>query len=64
MHVSQHFFVDLDCALIKTDLLAMQAPFWLLRGKVYLKHRIAELIELDLALLISTGTACLYEAAA
>lgn len=54
-------FVDLDGTLIKTDLLVesfigllkryplltLQAPFWLLRGKAYLKHRIAERIALN-----------------
>lgn len=54
-------FVDLDGTLIKTDLLvesfigllkrhpllALQVPFWLLRGKAYLKHKIAERIALN-----------------
>lgn len=58
-------FVDLDGTLIKTDLLvesfiellkchpllALQAPFWLLRGKAYLKHRIAERVVLNPAAL-------------
>ncbi len=56
--LSKPLFVDLDGTLIRTDLLvesfigllkrypllALQVPFWLLRGKAYLKHRIAELI--------------------
>ncbi|MDD3380214.1 MAG: UbiA family prenyltransferase [Rugosibacter sp.] len=54
-------FVDLDGTLIKTDLLAESAlalvkqapwmifvmPFWLLRGKAYLKARIAERVSLE-----------------
>lgn len=54
-------FVDLDGTLIKTDLLAesalallKQAPWmifamclWLLRGKAYLKARIAERVSLE-----------------
>ena len=58
-------FVDLDGTLIKTDLLvesyfelikrrpllALKAFLWLVRGKAYLKDRIAEAIELDPALL-------------
>lgn len=54
-------FVDLDGTLIRTDLLvesfielfkrhplqALQAPFWLLRGKAYLKHRIADRIAVN-----------------
>jgi phosphoserine phosphatase len=58
-------FVDLDGTLIKTDLLvesyihllkqdfllALKAALWLLRGKAYLKERIAEGIALDPALL-------------
>lgn len=61
MHASAPLFVDLDGTLIKTDLLvesfigllkrhpllALQVPFWLLRGKAYLKHRIAERIALN-----------------
>ncbi|MBT9590097.1 MAG: hypothetical protein IV089_04205, partial [Thiobacillus sp.] len=61
MESPKPLFVDLDGTLIKTDLLvesfigllkhypllALQAPFWLLRGKAYLKHRIAERIALD-----------------
>lgn len=58
-------FVDLDGTLIQTDLLvesfislfkrhpfpALQAPFWLLRGKAHLKHKIAERISVNPALL-------------
>jgi 4-hydroxybenzoate polyprenyltransferase len=65
MQVRPALFVDLDGTLIQTDLLVesfigllkryplavLKMPFWLLRGKAYLKHRIAELIELDPALL-------------
>lgn len=65
MHSAKPLFVDLDGTLIKTDLLvesfiglvkrhpllALQAPLWLLRGKAYLKHRIAEQIALDPAVL-------------
>lgn len=65
MQASVPLFVDLDGTLIQTDLLVesfigllkrhplvvLKMPFWLLRGKAYLKHRIAELIELDPALL-------------
>jgi len=54
-------FVDLDGTLIKGDLLvesffvlarmsplhALMAPIWLLRGKAYLKQRIAERVDLD-----------------
>jgi len=54
-------FIDLDGTLIKTDLLvesfvgllkrqpllALQMPLWLLRGKAYLKHRIAEHVALN-----------------
>lgn len=61
MQTSPPLFVDLDGTLIRTDLLvesfiellkrhplqALQAPFWLLRGKAYLKHRIAERIALN-----------------
>lgn len=61
MQASAPLFVDLDGTLIKTDLLvesfigllkrhpllALQAPFWLLRGKAYLKHKIAERIALN-----------------
>ncbi len=57
--------VDLDGSLIRTDLL-MEAvlgllkrnplllfwlPFWLLRGRAHLKHRVAERVELDIAVL-------------
>ena len=65
MQVSTPLFVDLDGTLIKTDLLVesfigllkrhpllvLQAPFWLLRGKAYLKDRIAERVALNPALL-------------
>ena len=58
-------FVDLDGTLIKSDLLlesfmallaqdarsVFLVPFWLLRGKAYLKARIAERVELDASLL-------------
>ncbi len=58
-------FVDLDGTLIKTDLLhesALQAlkknlwllfimPFWLMRGRAYLKSRIAAQVRLDTGLL-------------
>ena len=61
MQTPTPLFVDLDGTLIKTDLLvesfigllkrhpllALQVPFWLLRGKAYLKHRIAERIALN-----------------
>jgi 4-hydroxybenzoate polyprenyltransferase/phosphoserine phosphatase len=57
--------VDLDGTLIRTDLLlesalallrtqplaALLAPFWLLRGKAYMKRRIAERTSLDIAAL-------------
>jgi len=57
--------VDLDGTLIRTDLLlesalallrtqplaALQVPFWLLRGKAYMKRRIAERTSLDVAVL-------------
>lgn len=65
MLLSKPLFVDLDGTLIKTDLLVesfigllkhhpllvLQAPFWLLRGKAYLKHKIAERIALNPAAL-------------
>jgi len=65
MQTSAPLFVDLDGTLIKTDLLiesfiglfkkhpwiAIRVPFWLLRGKAYLKDRIAQYIELDPELL-------------
>jgi 4-hydroxybenzoate polyprenyltransferase len=65
MQAPKPLFVDLDGTLIKTDLLvesfiglvkrhplvALQAPFWLLRGKAYLKQRIAERVALDPATL-------------
>lgn len=55
-------FVDLDGTLLKTDLLAESTlalikqapwlifllPFWLLRGKAYLKARIAERVSLEI----------------
>lgn len=61
MQAPAPLFVDLDGTLIKTDLLvesfigllkrhpllALKVPFWLLRGKAYLKHRIAERIALN-----------------
>ncbi|MHB1188806.1 UbiA family prenyltransferase [Thiobacillus sp.] len=61
MQSTAPLFVDLDGTLIKTDLLVesfigllkrypllvLQVPFWLLRGKAYLKHRIAERIALN-----------------
>lgn len=59
LYLSNPLFVDLDGALITTGLLAvsftdlfkrhhpLQAPFWLLRSKAYLKHRIAERIALN-----------------
>lgn len=61
VYLSKPLFVDLDGTLIRTDLLvesfiellkrhplqALQAPFWSLRGKAYLKHRIAERIALN-----------------
>lgn len=61
MSSTKPLFVDLDGTLIKTDLLvesfigllkrhpllALQAPLWLLRGKAYLKERIAEQVALD-----------------
>ncbi|MFA5240823.1 MAG: UbiA family prenyltransferase [Sulfuricella sp.] len=54
-------FVDLDGTLLKTDLLvesfidlvkrkpllALMAPFWLLRSKSWLKHRIADEVTVD-----------------
>jgi 4-hydroxybenzoate polyprenyltransferase/phosphoserine phosphatase len=65
MQASCPLFVDLDGTLIKTDLLvesfigllkrhpltALQAPFWLLRGKAHFKERIAQAVEIDPALL-------------
>lgn len=65
MESPKPLFVDLDGTLIKTDLLvesfigllkhypllALQAPFWLLRGKAYLKNKIAERIALEPAAL-------------
>lgn len=65
MQASAPLFVDLDGTLIKTDLLVesfigllkrhpllvLQVPFWLLRGKAYLKHKIAERIVLNPAAL-------------
>ena len=65
MKTTAPLFVDLDGTLIQTDLLvesfigllkrhpllALQVPFWLLRGKAYLKHRIAERIVLNPAAL-------------
>lgn len=61
MQSTAPLFVDLDGTLIRTDLLVesfigllkryplltLQAPFWLFRGKAYLKHRIAERIALN-----------------
>lgn len=58
---SKPLFVDLDGTLLKTDLLvesfidlvkrkpllACMTPFWLLRGKSWLKHRIAEEVTVD-----------------
>jgi 4-hydroxybenzoate polyprenyltransferase len=57
--------VDLDHTLIKTDLLLeslfsllrkaplslLALPFWLLKGRAHLKHRIARCVRLDVALL-------------
>lgn len=57
--------VDLDGTLIKSDLLyesmfallksnpiyAFMIPFWLMRGKAYLKHRIAQQVDLDVTIL-------------
>jgi 4-hydroxybenzoate polyprenyltransferase/phosphoserine phosphatase len=65
MRVSPPLFVDLDGTLIKTDLLvesfiglckrapwmAVRAPLWLLRGKSYLKDRIAAQVSIDPSLL-------------
>jgi 4-hydroxybenzoate polyprenyltransferase/phosphoserine phosphatase len=62
---SPPLFIDLDGTLVKTDLLvesyislfkqrpllALKAPLWLLRGKAYLKDRVAEAIEVDPTLL-------------
>lgn len=56
-------FVDLDGTLIHSDLLfesffallrthplhCLLVPFWLLRGKAYMKDRIAQLVEIDAA---------------
>ena len=56
-------FVDLDGTLIDTDLLfeaffallrsrplyCLLVPYWLLRGKAHMKHRIAQLVEIDVA---------------
>lgn len=58
-------FVDIDGTLIKTDLLyeglvgllktqfmyLFLVPFWLLKGKAYLKYRVAKLVGLDFSLL-------------
>jgi 4-hydroxybenzoate polyprenyltransferase/phosphoserine phosphatase len=58
-------FVDLDGTLVKTDMLmesffgllkrnpwrALLSPFWLLRGKAYFKHRVAEHVDIDPAVL-------------
>jgi 4-hydroxybenzoate polyprenyltransferase len=57
--------VDLDGTLLRTDLLvesalrlvkqkpwfALLMPLWLLRGRAYLKHRIFQLVKLDISLL-------------
>jgi 4-hydroxybenzoate polyprenyltransferase len=65
MQDSKPLFVDLDGTLIQTDLLvesfisllkhhpllALQAPFWLLRGKAYFKHKIAQRIAVNPAVL-------------
>lgn len=59
--VDEPLYVDLDGTLLKTDLLlegfmftlrhsplrAIQALFWMLRGKAYLKARLAEYIRLE-----------------
>lgn len=61
MQSPKPLFVDLDGTLLKTDLLvesfielfkrrplsALAAPIWLLRGKAWLKHRIAEQVRLE-----------------
>lgn len=65
MRATLPLFVDLDGTLIKTDLLvesfiemlkqyplqAFKFPFWLLRGKAYLKEKIAALVLLNPAAL-------------
>lgn len=62
---SPPLFVDLDGTLLATDLLwesvlelirnrptaALRLPFWLLRGRAYLKRRVAEQVELAVATL-------------
>lgn len=64
-HSLSPLFVDLDGTLLKTDLLheALLAllrqsmgyifliPFWLLRGRAYLKSRVAALVDLDVDLM-------------
>jgi 4-hydroxybenzoate polyprenyltransferase/phosphoserine phosphatase len=64
-HTDVPLFVDVDGTLLNTDLLyeslfvllrsrplmCLLLPFWLLRGKAYLKHRIAEHAGIDAAAL-------------
>src|SRR5262249_55670135 len=64
-NLSRPLVVDLDGTLIKTDLLIesiarllrqkplafFALPLWLLKGRAYLKHEIAERVDIDPALL-------------
>lgn len=65
LELSVPLCVDLDGTLIKSDILvesffallkkdpryAYVAPFWLSKGKAYLKHQIAERVDIDVTLL-------------
>jgi 4-hydroxybenzoate polyprenyltransferase/phosphoserine phosphatase len=59
----EHIFVDLDGTLVRTDLFfeailrlvkknpinILRVAFWLLKGKAFAKHRVADLIEIEAA---------------